>query len=339
MDATSRKSLGRLQQVELRKFWTDEARDFTPWLAQEENLDLLSVTLGMDLELEGIEVLVGPYRADILARDIVSGSKVIIENQLDKTNHDHLGKTLTYASGLDARVVIWIAKEFSEEHRRAVDFLNENAAPNLRFYALEIQLWRIADSQPAPLFKVIASPNEYASIAKAEDEELSEAKALYLQFWTEFKEFCRAKGSTLVLRKPRPQHWFSTGIGRSGFELDTSISLQKRRIGCEIYIRGRNAKTAFKLLEKERTAIEQITGPLVWQELPAGQDCRIVLYQSDVNVADNTTWPQAFAWLKNKAELFRQAFAVRIKALPILDAASNGDSDLTELRVEYFENK
>src|SRR5687767_11158192 len=121
--------LGRLEQVELRELWLDEARDFTPWLAQEVNLALLSSTLGIELELEGVEVFVGSFKADIVARDISSDTKVIIENQLEKTNHDHLGKIITYASGVDAKSVIWIAKEFSEEHRRALDYLNENAAP------------------------------------------------------------------------------------------------------------------------------------------------------------------------------------------------------------------
>lgn len=128
--------LGRLQRVDLREFWTDEARDFTPWLASEENLDLLSAELGMGLELEGTEVPVGPYRADIVAHDVASGGRVVIENQLGVTDHDHLGKTLTYASGLNADTIVWIAKSITEEHRQAIDFLNEKAAPNLRFSAL-----------------------------------------------------------------------------------------------------------------------------------------------------------------------------------------------------------
>src|SRR4051794_28418105 len=112
------KQLGRLEPIDLRTFWADEARDFTPWLATVENLEVLSSTLGLDLEREGVEVPVGPYKADIVARDLTSGNRVIVENQLEKTNHDHLGKTITYASGLDAKVIIWIAREFSEEHRR-----------------------------------------------------------------------------------------------------------------------------------------------------------------------------------------------------------------------------
>jgi hypothetical protein len=144
------KSLGKLIRMNLQDFWLDEAKNFTPWLARNENLELLSSTLGMELEKEGVEVPVGPYRADIVARALSSDTKAIIENQLGKTDHDHLGKAITYASGLDAQIMIWIAKEFSEEHRRALDFLNENAAPDLRCFGVEIQLWRVDDSRPAP---------------------------------------------------------------------------------------------------------------------------------------------------------------------------------------------
>jgi hypothetical protein len=313
------KSLGKLEQVELRQAWLDEARDFTPWLAREENLDILSVTLGIELELEGIEVPVGPYRADILARDISSDTKVIIENQLEKTNHDHLGKIITYASGLDARVIIWIAREFCEEHRRAIDYLNENASPNLRLFGLEIQLWKIGDSPPAPLFKVISSPNEYVSIIKATERDLTEAQALYLELWSKFKEFSIAKGTFLRLPKPFPQNWLEISIGRSNFLISLTASIQKRRIGCEIYLRGTNAKRAFRQLELHRATVEVQLGPLEWQELPHRQDCRIVRYLTDIDISERSSWENAFDWLKREAESFHKTFSPLIKALPILD--------------------
>jgi hypothetical protein len=203
------KKLGRLEPVNLREYWQDEARDFTNWLAEELNLALLSDTLGMDLELEGIEVSVGPYKADIVARDLSSDSRVVIENQLEKTNHDHLGKMLTYASGLDATMMIWIAKEFSEEHRRAFDFINEQASPNLQCFGLEIELWKIGDSPPAPQFKIVSSPNEYTSEIKTGTPtgNLTETKVLYLELWNGFKQYCGENGTSLKIRKPRPQHW------------------------------------------------------------------------------------------------------------------------------------
>jgi hypothetical protein len=326
------KKLGRLEVVDLRSFWADEAGDFTPWLAQSENLSLLSATLGMELEREGVEVHVGQYKADIVARDISSNARVIIENQLEKTNHDHLGKTLTYASGLDAKVIIWISRKFTDEHRRALDFLNENAAPNLRFFGIEMQLWRIGNSDPAPLFRIVSSPNEYSPTAlPTADGGLSETKSLYLDFWTKFQEYCEQQGTLLGLRKPRAQHWFSIAVGRSKFHISLTASIQHQRIGCEIYIRGSNAKLAFKQLEQQKEAIEAQTGPLEWQELPQGQDCRIIRYRTNLNLTEVSVWPEAFSWLKQEAERFYKVFSPRIKQLPLVQAEGvYGDSNQEE---------
>jgi hypothetical protein len=246
---------------------------------------------------------------------------VVIENQLEKTNHDHLGKILTYASGLDAPVMIWIAREFSEEHRRALDFINEKASPELQCYGIEIQLWRIGSSLPAPQFKVISSPNEYTSEIKADttSNELTETKALYLDLWNGFKDYCNQKGTILKIRKPRPQHWFSISVGRSKFQISLTASLQNRRVGCEIYMRGRNAKTAFKLLEGKKEQIETVTGPLDWQELPTKQDCRIVLFKHDVDLRNRILWPDAYAWYKENGEKLYKAFSPVIRSLPDLD--------------------
>jgi len=312
-------SLGTLETLDPRSAWTDEAREFTPWLAETNNLKQLAKALDMELELEGIEVPVGPYKADLVANDSTSNSRVIIENQLEKTNHDHLGKIITYASGLDAKTIIWIAREFTEEHRRAVDFLNENAAANLRIYAVEIQLFKIAESPLAPYFNIVARPNEYTAIVQNEDRRFTETKALYVEFWNGFKDYCKSAGSSLNLRKSRPQNWFGIAVGRSKFNISLTISTMHQRLGCEIYLRGTNAKQAFKLLAQDRAAIEAQTGPLDWQELPDGQDCRVVLYKTAFDPTDKSQWEQGFEWLKNQAELFHKVFSPRIKALPIAD--------------------
>jgi len=298
------KSLGRLEPVNLREYWQDEARDFTNWLAEEGNLSLLSDALGMDLELEGVEVAVGPYKADIVARDLSSDSRVVIENQLEKTNHDHLGKMLTYASGLDATIMIWIAKEFSEEHRRA-----------------------FGDSSPAPQFKIVSRPNEYTSEIKTDsfNSNLTEAKALYLDLWNGFKQYCTERSTTLNIRKPRPQHWFTIAIGRSKFQISLTATQQNRRIGCEVYIRGKNAKTAFKLLEVKKEQIEKSLGELEWQELPDKQDCRIVLYKYNVEIKDRDNWQEMYGWYKEIAEKFHKTFSPIIRSLPDLgDEDENG---------------
>jgi hypothetical protein len=325
------KKLGRLEPVNLREYWQDEARDFTNWLAEELNLALLSDTLGMDLELEGIEVSVGPYKADIVARDLSSDSRVVIENQLEKTNHDHLGKMLTYASGLDATMMIWIAKEFSEEHRRAFDFINEQASPNLQCFGLEIELWKIGDSPPAPQFKIVSSPNEYTSEIKTGTPtgNLTETKVLYLELWNGFKQYCGENGTSLKIRKPRPQHWFTISVGKSKFQISLTASTQHQRLGCEIYIRGKNAKTYFKLLEEKKEQIHKAIGEIDWQELPDGQDCRIVLYKHNIDIKDRNNWQDAYKWLKENAEKFHKTFSPIIRSLPDL-----GDEEDDEEREE-----
>jgi hypothetical protein len=145
--------LGTLESVDLREIWSDEARGFTPWLAQKENLERLSDALNLDLELEGMEVAVGPYKVDIVANELISESRAIIENQLEKTDHDHLGKLICYAVGLQAKVVIWIAREFTEEHRQAIDFLNQTGSGDFGLYAVEVKLPRIGNLLPAPISK------------------------------------------------------------------------------------------------------------------------------------------------------------------------------------------
>jgi hypothetical protein len=162
------KDLGRLERVDLRDIWLSEASDFTPWLARKENLDILGQTLVIDLELEAQERPVGPFRADILCKDIGSDRWVLIENQLERTDHNHLGQLLTYASGLEAVTIVWIAAHFTEEHRSTLDWLNRITDGSFRFFGLEVELWRIGDSPPAPKFNIVSKPNDWSqSVAQA----------------------------------------------------------------------------------------------------------------------------------------------------------------------------
>jgi len=159
-------NLGKFQKIELRDYWESEPADFTPWLATEENIEELGNAIGIDdIEVEGTEVFIGNFKADILGRDS-NNNKIIIENQLEKSNHDHLGKIITYASGVDASIIIWICNGITDDHRRAIDWLNEHTDENINFFAIEIELWKIDDSIPAPRFNVICRPNEWAKTTK-----------------------------------------------------------------------------------------------------------------------------------------------------------------------------
>ncbi len=180
-------NLSRLERVELRSIWNNEARDFTPWLAKDENLNILGDALGLELELIETEQTVGSYSADMVCNDVLNERKVLIENQLEKTDHSHLGQIFTYAAGVDAVTIIWIARQFAEEHRAAVDWLNQISGDELQVFAIEIQLWRIGDSPVAPRFNIVAKPNDWVrEVRKASrgNRELSEGDKLRLELWT-----------------------------------------------------------------------------------------------------------------------------------------------------------
>jgi hypothetical protein len=219
--------LGTLESVDLRQIWLDEARDFTPWLAQQENLELLSDALSLELEFEGIEIPVGPYKVDIVAKEALTEFRAVIENQLERTDHDHLGKVICYAAGLQAKIVIWIAREFTEEHRQAIDFLNQTGSGDLRLYAVQVRLLRIGDSLPAPHFEIVSSPNEYLDTVKKDQGTPSALGALYLEFWESFREFCLKQRLDLKLRKPTARQYYSLSIGRSKFSLALDWRLRR----------------------------------------------------------------------------------------------------------------
>jgi hypothetical protein len=313
--------LGRLSRVELRDIWESEASDFTPWLARPENLSILAETLALDLELEAQEKSVGPFRADILCKDIGTNSWVLIENQLERTDHSHLGQLLTYASGLDAVTVVWIAARFTEEHRSTLDWLNKITDDSFRFFGLEVELWRIEDSPAAPKFNIISKPNDWSrSVAQAaraiDDTELSDIRLMQREYWTAFDQaLTGASGTVTGGRKPQPQSWMSYSIGRSNMYLGAVMIRPKKRIQAELYLSGGHAKAFFHLLLRDKVPIEKDLGyALEWEELPEGQDSRIAVYL-DADPEDRADWPRQHRWLSQRLNELHRAFAHRVKAL------------------------
>jgi hypothetical protein len=312
--------LGRLEKIDLREIWRTEALDFTPWLAREENIAILSETLGLDLEVEAQERNVGPFRADILCKDLDDNSWVLIENQLERTDHGHLGQLLTYASGLTAVTIVWVAAQFTEEHRAALDWLNEITDEKFQFFGLEVELWRIGDSPAAPKFNVVSKPNHWSkSVSKAskriESEALTDLKQLQLGYWEALNK--RLEGHPyLRLRKPLPQHWHNFSLGRSGFMLGALINSRERYVAVELYIDGEEAKCFFHLLREERAEIEnEIGAALEWRELPAKRACRIILFRQNADFTDQADWSNQQLWLQQNVERFHQAFAKRVRSL------------------------
>ena len=260
----TKENLGRLEKVDLRDIWEKEDTHFTPWLAKDENIELLGSAIDMDLVVEAEEKDVGPFRADILCKDIASNNWVLIENQLEKTDHKHLGQLLTYATGLDAVTIIWVASEFTEEHRATLDWLNKITDTQYNFFGIKVELFKIGDSKVAPVFNVVSKPNNWSrsissAASKIANEDLGETKLFQLKFWTALGDSIREKtDSPLKAQKPRPQHWYIFSIGKTGVQLNVKFNTKVEKVSIELYIL--NNQEIFDALEKDKENIEKEIG-------------------------------------------------------------------------------
>lgn len=313
--------LGKLVKIELRDIWLSESADFTPWLAREENLLTLGETLGLELELEAQEKAVGPFRADILCKDIGSNAWVLIENQLERTDHAHLGQLLTYASGLEAVTIVWIAARFTEEHRSTLDWLNRITDETFRFFGVEVELWRIGSSPAAPRFNIVSKPNNWSKMVtqaarSIDEQELSGTRSLQLSYWASLGAMLVERGGPLAReRKPQPQSWMSYSIGRSGFGVNASMARPKRQIRAELYMSHRDARAWFHLLRAQMPEIEAELGyALFWEELQ-GKDMRISVALNNLDPEDQLDWPRQHEWLTARLNELYRVFVHRVKAL------------------------
>jgi len=326
--------LGRLTPVELRDIWLSEAADFTPWLAKPENLAVLADALGIELELEAQEKAVGPFRADILCKDIGTGDWVLIENQLERTDHLHLGQLLTYASGLQAVTIVWIASRFTDEHRSTLDWLNQITDESFSFFGLEVELWRIGDSPPAPKFNMASKPNDWSrSVARAaraiDETNLSETQLLQLRYWADFNAVLDGVGGPVRgNRKPQPASWMDYGIGRTNFSLQAATNSMKKEVRAELWIGGEHAKEFFWLLRQDRESIEEELGfKLIWEPREGKKNCRISTPLADIDPESDESWPRQHEWLARHLNRMHQVFAKRIRAL---DVHTSHPADLDE---------
>lgn len=306
--------LGKIKSVSLRKIWKNEAYDFTPWLA--DNLEELNQALGLELELEDKETPVGPYSADILAKDTGTGKYVIIENQLEKTDHEHLGKCITYASVLDASAVIWIASKFTEEHSKSLDWLNEHTSDEIAFYGVKVELWQIENSPPAVKFNVISTPNLVVRQARKERGELTEARKAQLEFWTAYRDKLADSGKIRSLQTPRPQYWFDVALGKSGIHLSNTFNTNNHELGVRVYIYNKNVDEWLPYFESRKDEIEaQIGCKLEWNPNPDNIDKTIVLVKKfELNNKEN--WSTALEWFVGETIKFRDTFSKVIREKP-----------------------
>ncbi len=302
------KKLSKLTKIELRDVWPHEALDFTKWLALEENLDALSDEIGINIKLIRTEASVGRFNVDILAEEENTGHKIIIENQLEDTNHDHLGKIITYASGHDARIIIWVVRDAREEHRQAIEWLNNHTDEEIGFFLIKIELYQIDDSSPAPKFEIISKPNEWAKTIKTSpsNDELTNTKLQQLEFWDNLKDYIRTKDTSIRLQTPRPQHWYDVSMGSSEAHIALKVNTREDLIGCEVYI-NLNKELYNYLLNRKDEIEKEIGETAIW--IDAAKASRIKISKKVNGIFNSNESSNYFAWLYDKTVLFQTIFS------------------------------
>lgn len=320
-EPSSRPPLGRLEKIDLSTYWQGEETDFTPWLAQADNLKLLGDSLGMGLEIVAEEQRVGAFQVDLLCRDMATDDWVLIENQLEATDFDHLGRLMTNAAGLQVKNVVWIASHFSSEHRAALDWLNQITQEDINFFGLEIELWRIGDSAMAANFSPVSQPNGWTrTVAKATEEHLTEIQRQNLDFWSGLCHQLERRGSIVKPGTPETKDAMGFAIGRAGFRLYASIDREDACLYTELHLSGEDAHPHFYLLAEAQAAIEAEMGlGLTWDDQAGEKACAIFCTLAEADLNDREHWPGYYRWLCDCLEQFHEVFAERIKHLNASD--------------------
>jgi hypothetical protein len=308
----SKEPLGRLERVSLREYWEREDTAFTPWLAQDENIQLLSQAVGMELEVVNQEVRVGPFRADILCQTPDGSHQVLIENQLEVTDHGHLGQLMTYAAGLDAVSIVWIASRFTEEHRAALDWLNRITREGINFFGIEVELWRIGDSSAAPKFNLVSQPNDWAKsvagAAKGATPMMTPRKQLQLEFWTAFNEYLGQQNTSFKPVKPQPTSWLLYAMGTTFFELETVANYQNRWLGVRLSFPVK----FYPIISEDKEALDAEVGEsMAWSQ---ARTVGIVVLSRPVDFEVHSAWPEFFNWLLASMEKVAAVFRPRVSS-------------------------
>ena len=301
--------LGVLEEIQdLRTVWPHEALDFTPWLSKDENIGLLSDAIGLDLIVDETESAVGDFSVDIFAAEVGTSRKVIIENQLEDTNHDHLGKLITYASGKDAEVIIWLVKHAREEHKSAIEWLNNHTDDKVGFFLCEIKLFKIGNSDPAVKFEVIERPNDWTKEQKKSDS-ASPIQQRRQEYWLAFQShvFENATFAKNFNRtKAGRDHWMNFAIGSSACHLAVNQVRKDAKLAIELYID--DDKDLFSTLYACKETIEEDCGlAFDWRELPGKKASRIII-EKGVDFDDKSAWADQFDWIADVLLRMKKTF-------------------------------
>ena len=307
-------AIGKLEEVDIRELWKHEQYDFSEWLSKKENIENLNEILGLTLVDISKETYVGSYRCDLFAKDETTGIKVIIENQLEMSNHDHLGKIITYASGLDAKVVVWIVKEAREEHRSAIEWLNNNTNSNVNFFLIEIHAYKIGNSDNAPMFQVIEQPNDFIKNNKSTNssDTMNKSQSQRVEFWNQFNNVLVERGKPFNVRKATTDHWYNVAIGTSDAHIDITLVNKDSVIGVELYITDN--KDLFDKLYQKKDEIEADLGfKLDWRRLNNSKASRIVTFIKGLNFDDHSNYDELMNETIDKAQIFARVFRKYVK--------------------------
>ena len=292
--------LGRLEKIELREVWRHEALDFTRWLARKENIALLSKEVGIDIEVIETEMSVGRYNVDIYARDTESSKRIVIENQLENTNHDHLGKMLVYAAGLDADIAIWVVKDVNEEHRQAVEWLNDNSFEKINIFLVKVELWQIDNSPIAPKFQVICEPNNWAKVLKQQSKDnITDLELKQMEYWQGFVDYAKSKDKTYISQRPSIYNWYVIRIGSSDYKIKLVHSVNSDMVRCQLEIFN---DEIYKKLEQYKNEIDNKINGLEWEYL---EDRKVNRISCSNNSKNNDS---SYVWLLDMVDRFKEVF-------------------------------
>jgi len=308
--------IGKLEQVALRAIWPNEALGFTVWLA--DNLDFLGEAVDLQLSLVRREASAGPFSADIVAED-GTGNTVIIENQLERTDHDHLGKLVTYLSNLDAKIAIWISSDPRPEHETAIHWLNESLPADTAFYLLKLGAYRIGDSLPAPHLSLIAGPTPEAKEIGSQKKEMAQRHVLRLEFWEQLLDKAKRHTSLHANISPSKENWVSTGAGVSGLALSYVIRMNDAQV--ELYIdrcdKEENKGIYDELLAGKERVEQAFGGPLDWQRLDERRASRVRFVLDDAGLRSGEGWTQIQDAMIGAMVRLEKAFKPEIQRLRI----------------------
>lgn len=302
-------NLSRLEEIkDLRMVWPHEALDFTPWLSQDNNISLLADAIGLDITVDETESSVGDFNVDIFASETGTDRKIIIENQLEDTNHDHLGKLITYASGKSADVIIWVVKHAREEHKAAIEWLNNHTDEKIGFFLCEIKLYRIGASEPAVKFEVIEKPNDWTKEVK-KNESANETQQQRYDYWVAFQDYAFQNAQfakEFKRRKPSTDHWMNYSIGSSDCYISVTQLVNRNEINVCLYIPN-NMELYESFLTNRESINKAADIPLSWCELPERKASKIII-ERPAELSDQSKWQEQFDWLADVMVKIKKAF-------------------------------